>query len=71
MSTTHINETISSNERPNGRALEDISDQIDNVNILRADAEKDESEFRNYKEASEKVKAFYKEYASTSFFSIL
>lgn len=65
--------------KPDGLALEETSDNIDAVNVLKAalkaapssekdmyaasefDAEKDKTQFRNYDEACERVKDFYKE----------
>ena len=57
-----------------GHALENLSDRIDAVNILKAclkekdlyedsqfDKEKDKSQFRQYEEACDHVKAFYRE----------
>jgi inositol oxygenase len=58
-----------------GLALEDLSDNIDAVNVLRAemrkerdmleksqfDAEKDKAKFRQYEDACDKVKDFYRE----------
>lgn len=57
-----------------GLALENLSDDIDSVNILKAaikekgiyepstfDAEKDKSKFRQYEDACDRVKAFYRE----------
>ena len=56
------------------QALENVSDDIDTVNLLKAvikqrslfdasefDKDKDKSQFRRYEEACEKVKAFYRE----------
>ncbi|MCJ1333309.1 hypothetical protein MMC10_010003 [Thelotrema lepadinum] len=59
----------------NGRALEETSDALDEVNVLKAqleaeksiyevsefDAWKDKTKFRQYEESSDRVKAFYKE----------
>lgn len=58
-----------------GLALEETSDAIDEVNVLKAqlraersiydasefDADKDKTKFRQYEESSDRVKAFYKE----------
>lgn len=58
-----------------GLALEEISDAIDEVNVLKArikaergiyeaskfDVDKDKTKFRQYKESTDRVKAFYKE----------
>lgn len=58
-----------------GHALEDLSDNIDAVNLLKAevrrerdvleksrfDAEKDKSKFRQYEDACDRVKDFYRE----------
>lgn len=59
-----------------GHQLEDTSDAIDNVNVLKAalknknisfddasefDAEKDKTQFRQYLDASDRVKNFYRE----------
>ncbi|TDL25296.1 DUF706-domain-containing protein [Rickenella mellea] len=53
------------------RSLDEISDAIDEVNVLHGentwnekakfDTEKDKSQFRNYEAACDRVKAFYKE----------
>ncbi len=57
-----------------GKALEDLSDNIDKVNVIKGrskerniyensqfDAEKDKSQFRNYIDACDRVKNFYRE----------
>ena len=58
-----------------GRALQETSDAIDNINVIKAqlmvnkciygpskfDANKDKSKFRQYEKSSARVKAFYKE----------
>ena len=57
-----------------GQALEDLSDNIDAVNILKAelkekdmleksqfDVEKDKTKFRQYEDACDRVKDFYQE----------
>lgn len=57
-----------------GQGLEDLSDNIDAVNVLKAeikertmmeksefDADKDKTQFRQYENACDRVKAFYKE----------
>jgi inositol oxygenase len=50
-----------------GKALEDLSDNIDTVNVLKAelnkknDSEKDKTQFRQYDEACERVKNLYRE----------
>ncbi|KAI9684929.1 MAG: hypothetical protein M1822_005578 [Bathelium mastoideum] len=71
------------NDRRNGLALEETSDKIDEVNVLKAtlnakkaavseqgkdiheksqfDAEKDKTQFRQYEEACDRVKNFYRE----------
>jgi inositol oxygenase len=69
-------EPISSFSDRDGHALEDLSDNIDAVNVLKAeikekamheasefDAEKDKTQFRQYEEACDRVKSFYKELA--------
>jgi inositol oxygenase len=56
-------------EGRNGLELEDTSDNIDAVNVLKAnlkaqsqfDAEKDKTQFRQYEEACDRVKKFYRE----------
>ncbi|KAI5119141.1 hypothetical protein M0805_005220 [Coniferiporia weirii] len=61
-------------ESHGGRILDETSDAIDEVNILKGevvspdwrtesqfDAEKDKTQFRNYEDACDRVKAFYKE----------
>lgn len=59
----------------NGQALEDLSDNIDTVNVMKAnikekddiygkakfDAEKDKTQFRQYEDACDRVKSFYRE----------
>ncbi|RDL36708.1 HD-domain protein [Venustampulla echinocandica] len=63
-----------SNDR-DGQGLEDLSDNIDAVNVLKAeikkekgmmeksefDANKDKTQFRQYEDACDRVKSFYKE----------
>lgn len=58
-----------------GQALEDLSDNIDAVNVIKAnlkekndifeksqfDADKDKTQFRQYEEACDRVKSFYRE----------
>ncbi|EQL03191.1 hypothetical protein G6O67_006343 [Ophiocordyceps sinensis] len=52
--------------RPAGQELEHVSDAIDDVNSIvyddesRFDAAKDKAQFRQYEEACDRVKAFYK-----------
>lgn len=62
-------------QKRDGHALEDISEKIDAVNVLKAnmqkerglydetifDKDKDKSQFRQYEEACDRVKNFYKE----------
>jgi inositol oxygenase len=61
-------------EVPNGKQMEELSDDIDSVNVLKAelkeksfqeksqfDSEKDKSIFRRYEEACDRVKNFYQE----------
>jgi inositol oxygenase len=61
-------------EVPNGKQMEEVSDDIDSVNILKMelkekafqeksqfDSEKDKSIFRRYEEACDRVKSFYQE----------
>lgn len=66
-------------EERDGKALEDMSDEIDHINVLKDqarkkmveekdayeksqfDAEKDKTKFRQYEEASDRVKNFYLE----------
>lgn len=58
------------------QALEEVSDKIDELNVIKADmkksgAEKDKKQFRRYSEAKDHVKIFYTEYESAIFlFSI-
>lgn len=68
-------DTIPIRSDRDGQALEDISDNIDAVNVLKAnvkekddiftksefDAEKDKTQFRQYEEACDRVKSFYRE----------
>lgn len=62
------------NEQRDGQALEELSDDIDVVNALKAsvkerdlhepsefDLKKDKSQFRQYEEACDRVKGFYRE----------
>ncbi|KAG9238807.1 putative inositol oxygenase [Amylocarpus encephaloides] len=58
-----------------GQALENLSDDIDSINVIRADmirgsdlleksafdAEKDKTQFRQYEDACDRVKGFYRE----------
>lgn len=67
--------TYELNNHRNGLALEEISDNIDAVNVLKAkikeekdmnaesefDAQKDKTQFRQYDEAQDRVKDFYRE----------
>ena len=66
-------------EERDGKALEDMSDEIDHINVLKDqarkkmaeekdayeksqfDAEKDKTKFRQYEDASDRVKNFYLE----------
>lgn len=75
--TATINDTIFHPDR-DGVALEETSDKIDTVNVLKAklkeatqeenaihersqfDAEKDKTQFRQYEEACDRVKDFYR-----------
>ncbi|KAK5148880.1 hypothetical protein LTR04_000393 [Oleoguttula sp. CCFEE 6159] len=81
LETPNINETL--NDHRDGLALEATSDNIDQVNVLKAalkvkqgtatqeekniyeksefDAEKDKTQFRQYEEACDRVKNFYRE----------
>jgi inositol oxygenase len=67
MATSAIN--IENEDTTRGRQLEEASDNIDAVNVLKArlngksheNAGKDESQFRQYKEACDRVKDFYRE----------
>ena len=60
-----VDETIFHPER-DGIALEETSDKIDSVNVLKAklepstQEEKDKTQFRKYEEACDKVKDFYR-----------
>ena len=68
-------ELVAPLENKNGLALEDLSDNIDAVNVLKAemqrerdmldksdfDSEKDKSKFRQYEDACDRVKNFYRE----------
>ncbi|TAQ90480.1 hypothetical protein B7494_g1176 [Chlorociboria aeruginascens] len=74
MSPTAIDPIVAVSER-DGQELEDTSDNIDAVNVLKAemrkeramldasefDAEKDKTQFRQYEEACDRVKSFYRE----------
>jgi len=81
LETPNVNENF--NDHRDGLALEETSDNIDEVNVLKAalkvkqgtanqeekdiyeqsqfDAEKDKTQFRNYEDACDRVKNFYKE----------
>jgi inositol oxygenase len=67
-------ETVPARDDRDFQALEDLSDNIDAVNVLKAnmkeksmseksefDAEKDKTKFRQYEEACDRVKSFYRE----------
>ncbi|CAG9946634.1 unnamed protein product [Clonostachys rosea f. rosea IK726] len=52
---------------PSGKAMDSVSDAIDDVNVIKYDeeskfdAEKDKNTFRQYEDACDRVKNFYKE----------
>src|ERR1700733_9250416 len=68
-------DAVPSHEFRDGQALEDLSDNIDAVNVLKAqvqrergmleksefDSEKDKTTFRQYEDACDRVKNFYRE----------
>jgi inositol oxygenase len=45
----------------NGLALEDTSDNVDTINAIKGFGDKDKTHFRQYQDATDKVKSFYKE----------
>ena len=65
---------------PDGKSLDEISDAVDHVNVLKAkaaasnwddqsqfDSQKDKAAFRDYENACERVKTFYREQHRKSF----